>query len=73
MDRRSFGVLGSEGEHFLRISIANGDDDLAEAMERIAAASADASGMGLRLVVTQAARTSGAGAAPKRLSFRTTM
>jgi len=46
MDRRSFGVLGSEGEHFLRISIATGDDDLVEAMDRIAAASADATGFG---------------------------
>jgi aspartate/methionine/tyrosine aminotransferase len=46
MDRRSFGVLGSEGEHFLRISIATGDEDLAEAMQRIAAASADTAGFG---------------------------
>lgn len=46
MDRRSFGVLGSDGEHFLRISIATGDADLAEAMERIATASADVSGFG---------------------------
>lgn len=44
MDRRSFGVLGSEGEHFLRISIATGDRELTEAMERIAAAASDAVG-----------------------------
>ena len=44
MDRRSFGVLGSEGEHYLRISIATGDEDLAEAMGRIAAAADDAVG-----------------------------
>ena len=44
MDRRSFGVLGSEGEHYLRLSIATGDDDLAEAMERIATAAGDVAG-----------------------------
>ena len=46
MDRRSFSVLGSEGQHFLRLSIANSDDDLAEAVRRIAAASVDADGFG---------------------------
>lgn len=44
MDRRSFGVLGSEGEHYLRISIATGEDDLVEAMGRIAEAVEDAAG-----------------------------
>lgn len=44
MDRRSFGVLGSEGEHYLRLSIATGDEDLAEAMERIDDASQDKDG-----------------------------
>jgi aspartate aminotransferase len=44
MDRRSFGVLGSEGDHYLRISIATGDDDLAEAMERFATAADDSAG-----------------------------
>ncbi|HLA66105.1 MAG TPA: aminotransferase class I/II-fold pyridoxal phosphate-dependent enzyme [Acidimicrobiia bacterium] len=44
MDRRSFGALGSEGEHYLRLSIATGDDDLAEAMERIATAAGDVAG-----------------------------
>jgi aspartate/methionine/tyrosine aminotransferase len=44
MDRRSFGIRGSEGQHFLRISIATGEDDLREAVQRIAAAAADADG-----------------------------
>ena len=44
MDRRSFGVLGSEGENYLRISIATGDDDLTEAMHRFAAAADDSVG-----------------------------
>lgn len=41
MDRRSFGVIGSEGKHFLRISIATGIDDLEEAVSRIARAVVD--------------------------------
>ena len=44
MDRRSFGILGSEGEHYLRISIATGDEDLEEAMERFASAADDTEG-----------------------------
>jgi aspartate aminotransferase len=44
MDRRSFSSLGSEGQHFLRISIANCDDELTEAVERIACAAEDADG-----------------------------
>lgn len=44
MDRRSFGVRGSEGQHFLRISIATGEDDLREAVSRIEQASKDAVG-----------------------------
>lgn len=44
MDRRSFGKLDSEGQHFLRLSIATGAADLAEAVERIQAASFDAEG-----------------------------
>ncbi|HEX5630331.1 MAG TPA: aminotransferase class I/II-fold pyridoxal phosphate-dependent enzyme [Acidimicrobiia bacterium] len=44
MDRRSFGTLGSEGENYLRISIATGDSDLAEAMERMATAADDRAG-----------------------------
>lgn len=44
MDRRSFSVHGSEGQHFLRISTANSDADLQEAVRRIAAASDDVAG-----------------------------
>jgi aspartate/methionine/tyrosine aminotransferase len=44
MDRRSFSVLGSEGQHYLRLSIANADDELAEAVRRIGEASRDAAG-----------------------------
>ena len=44
MDRRSFGTLGSEGQHFLRISTANADEELAEAISRISAATKDADG-----------------------------
>ena len=44
MDRRSFNALGSEGQHFLRVSTANEDDELAEAVRRIAIAAQDADG-----------------------------
>lgn len=44
LDRRSFGELESEGEHYLRISIATGMDDLREAVDRIAEASEDREG-----------------------------
>ena len=44
LDRRSFGVIGSEGKHFLRISIATSMDDLKEALERIRRAAEDRSG-----------------------------
>lgn len=44
LDRRSFGVIGSEGEHYLRLSIATGTDDLVEAVNRIADAAGDRSG-----------------------------
>ena len=44
MDRRSFGILGSEGENYLRLSIATGDADLTEAMSRMAAAADDRPG-----------------------------
>lgn len=44
MDRRSFGVLGSEGEHFVRFSIATGIDDLREAIARLARAGEDRAG-----------------------------
>jgi bifunctional pyridoxal-dependent enzyme with beta-cystathionase and maltose regulon repressor activities len=44
MDRRSFGALESEGQHFLRLSVATGAKDLAEAVTRIEAAARDAKG-----------------------------
>lgn len=44
MDRKSFGRIGTEGMHFLRISIATGIDDLREAIARIARASTDRAG-----------------------------
>ncbi len=44
MDRRSFNALGSDGHHFLRISTANADQELAEAVRRIHVASKDADG-----------------------------
>jgi aspartate/methionine/tyrosine aminotransferase len=44
MDRRSFSTLGSEGQHYLRLSIANADEELAEAVRRMAVASTDADG-----------------------------
>ncbi len=44
MDRRSFGALDSEGQHFLRLSVATGAVDLAEAVKRIEIASGDAEG-----------------------------
>jgi len=44
MDRKSFGKLGTEGKHFLRLSIATGIEDLKLGLERIAKASADKEG-----------------------------
>lgn len=44
MDRKSFGRIGTEGMHYLRISIATGKDDLKEAVARIAKASEDKKG-----------------------------
>jgi aspartate aminotransferase len=44
MDRRSFSTLGSEGYHYLRLSIANSDEELSEAVRRISVAAADADG-----------------------------
>lgn len=44
MDRRSFCLLGSEGQHYLRISIATGLDALRTAMDRIADAARDRDG-----------------------------
>lgn len=44
LDRRSFGVVGSEGKHFLRISIAANMDTLKEGINRLRAASRDSEG-----------------------------
>jgi aspartate/methionine/tyrosine aminotransferase len=44
LDRRSFGQIGAEGRHFLRISIATGLEDLREAVDRIRRAARDADG-----------------------------
>lgn len=44
LDRRSFGVIGSEGDHFLRVSIATSFEDLEQAVARIAAAAEDRDG-----------------------------
>jgi aspartate aminotransferase len=44
MDRPSFGRIGSEGKHFLRISIATALEDLRTAVERIGLAAKDEAG-----------------------------
>jgi aspartate aminotransferase len=44
LDRRSFGVIGSEGQHYLRLSIATSMEDLREALERIRTAAGDRAG-----------------------------
>jgi aspartate/methionine/tyrosine aminotransferase len=44
LDRRSFGRIGSDGQHYLRLSIATGMDDLEEAAARIARAATDRGG-----------------------------
>jgi aspartate aminotransferase len=44
LDRRSFGVIGSEGKDYLRLSIATGIEDLQEAIARITIASRDRDG-----------------------------
>jgi len=44
MDRRSFGIRGSEGQHYLRMSIATGEADLKQAVDRIEEASQDVHG-----------------------------
>ncbi len=41
VDRRSFGVIGSEGQDFLRLSYAAGMDALREGIRRIAAGASD--------------------------------
>jgi aspartate aminotransferase len=44
MDRRSFGSIASEGQNYLRISIATALDDLKVGLERIRNAATDVSG-----------------------------
>jgi bifunctional pyridoxal-dependent enzyme with beta-cystathionase and maltose regulon repressor activities len=44
LDRKSFGRLGSEGRHFLRISIATDTAALQEGLTRFAAAAQDRAG-----------------------------
>lgn len=44
MDRKSFGRIGTENMHYLRISIATGKDELIEALKRIEKASNDMDG-----------------------------
>ena len=44
LDRKSFGRIGSEAQHFLRISIATALPDLETAVDRIAAAAKDREG-----------------------------
>jgi len=44
MDRKSFGRIGAADLHHLRLSVATGIDDLAQAVERIARAVADRDG-----------------------------
>ncbi len=44
MDRRSFGRIGTETKHFLRLSIATGMEDLREGLRRIEAAANDRKG-----------------------------
>ena len=44
MDRRSFGSVGAEGKHFLRLSIATGINDLREGLKLIAQAARDKQG-----------------------------
>jgi len=45
MDRRSFGAIGSAGEHFLRLSIATSLDRLQQGVHRIQQAVADREGL----------------------------
>ncbi len=44
MDRNSFGRIGAEGQHFLRLSIATGMDQLREGIRRLAEAGKDRDG-----------------------------
>jgi aspartate/methionine/tyrosine aminotransferase len=55
MDRRSFGTIGAEGRHYLRISFATALPDLREALDRIRAAVSDREGFAA--FAREAART----------------
>jgi aspartate/methionine/tyrosine aminotransferase len=44
MDRKSFGRIGAEPFHYLRLSIATGTEELKKGVARIAAAAADREG-----------------------------
>jgi len=44
MDRASFGRIGAEGQDYMRLSIANGMDDIRRGVTRIARAAEDAEG-----------------------------
>jgi len=44
LDRKSFGRIGIENLHFLRLSVATDMDSLREGVKRIAAASQDKKG-----------------------------
>jgi aspartate/methionine/tyrosine aminotransferase len=44
VDRRSFSLQGSEGQHYLRLSTATSDADLEESIERMAVAAVDTPG-----------------------------
>ncbi len=50
MDRASFGSIGAEGQHFLRLSIANSMADIREGIDRFERAAADAEGFRTFLV-----------------------
>ena len=45
LDRNSFGQIGAEGKHFLRLSIAAEQSVLEEGVRRIKAAAGDVSGL----------------------------
>ena len=51
LDRKSFGRIGSDGQHYLRLSIATSLEELELAMQRIARASKDVNGF--RAFVTE--------------------
>ena len=44
MDRKSFGRIGAEPYHYLRLSIATGTEELKKGLTRIAAAAGDKAG-----------------------------